>query len=45
MCSKFEKVEKIWQMTPSPNEEGTDLQVLETSQGGFHPAARAKCYN
>ena len=26
-------------------EEGTDLHILETSQGGFHPAAGARCYN
>ena len=25
--------------------EGTGLQVLETSQGGFHPAAGARCYD
>ena len=25
--------------------EGTDLQVLETPQGGFHPAAGDICYN
>ena len=25
--------------------EGTDLQVLETSQGGPHPTAGARCYN
>ena len=25
--------------------EGTDLQVLEASQGGLHPAVGARCYS
>ena len=25
--------------------EGTDLQVLETSQGGIHPTATSRCSN
>ena len=28
----------------SSSAEGTDLQVLEASKGGLHPAAGAKCY-